>query len=317
MDKKKTGNLIREARQCKNYTQSELGRMLGVTNKAVSRWENGESFPDIGVLESLSHLLELPIQDIVTGERAGDREEAVTEVVRLAKLQEQRKREKRILYLIVLGLLIYHCVIGIDEWGFKGVTITDSVKGDKSVYAVACLVAGISMAGTLTMLGLVYRYFGKEEDVKMIPSSQLSRGLGIASLAMLLWSVGIMYLSFGMVRAGSVPLGMELSSLGPFLNNQLCAGYALNVIFLAVEMYRLLMERTVLHPGCVISPAVIYLDFFYIDILGRMDTLDSVWKALDRGTVLILLEAVLGIVFLFIQSHRSRSHASDSPHQSQ
>ena len=64
MDKKKTGNLIREARQCKNYTQSELGRMLGVTNKAVSRWENGESFPDIGVLESLSHLLELPIQDI-------------------------------------------------------------------------------------------------------------------------------------------------------------------------------------------------------------------------------------------------------------
>ena len=294
MDKKKTGNLIREARQRKNYTQSELGRMLGVTNKAVSRWENGESFPDIGVLESLSHLLELPIQDIVIGERAGDREEAVTEVVRLAKLQEQRKREKRLLYLIMLGLLIYHCVIGI------------------------CLFSGrISMAGTLTMLGLVYRYFGKEEDVKMIPSSQLSRGLGIASLAMLLWSVGIMYLSFGMVRAGSVPLGMELSSLGPFLNNQLCAGYALNVIFLAVEMYRLLMERTVLHPGCVISPAVIYLDFFYIDILGRMDTLDSVWKALDRGTVLILLEAVSGIVFLFIQSHRSRSHASDSPHQSQ
>lgn len=307
MDKKKTGNLIREARQCKNYTQSELGRMLGVTNKAVSRWENGESFPDIGVLESLSHLLELPIQDIVTGERAGDREEAVTEVVRLAKLQEQRKREKRILYLIVLGLLIYHCVIGICLFSGKG------LFGGRDI---ACQVAGISMAGTLTMLWLVYRYFGKEEDVKMIPSSQLSRGLGIASLAMLLWSVGIMYLSFGMVRAGSVPLGMELSSLGPFLNNQLCVGYALNVIFLAVEMYRMIMERTGLHPGCVISPAVIYLDFFYIDILGRMDTLDSVWKALDRGTVLILLEAVSGIVFLFIQSHRSRSHASDSLRQS-
>ena len=148
MDKKKTGNLIREARQCKNYTQSELGRMLGVTNKAVSRWENGESFPDIGVLESLSHLLELPIQDIVTGERAGDREEAVTEVVRLAKLQEQRKREKRILYLIVLGLLIYHCVIGIRLFFRKRV-----VWGRD----IACLVAGISMAGTLTMLGLVYR----------------------------------------------------------------------------------------------------------------------------------------------------------------
>lgn len=183
----------------------------------------------------------------------------MTEVVRLAKLQEQRKREKRLLYLIVLGLLIYNCVIGICLFSGRG------LFGGRDI---ACQVAGISMAGTLTMLWLVYRYFGKEEDVKMIPSSQLSRGLGIASLAMLLWSVGIMYLSFGMVRAGSVPLGMELSSLGPFLNNQLCAGYALNVIFLAVEMYRLLMERTVLHPGCVISPAVIYLDFFYIDILG-------------------------------------------------
>ena len=76
----------------------------------------------------------------------------------------------------------------------------------------------------------------------MIPSSQLSRGLGIASLAMLVWSVGSMYLSFGMVRAGSVPLGMERSSLGPFLNNQLCAGYALYVIFLEVEMYRLFIQ---------------------------------------------------------------------------
>ena len=308
MDKKKTGNLIREARQRKNYTQNELGMMLGVTNKAVSRWENGESFPDIGVLEALSHLLELPIQDIVTGESAADQENAVTELVRLAKMQEQRKREKRILYLIVLGVLIYNCVIAIYLFSGRG------LFGGRDL---ACQVAVISMAVTLAMLGLVYRYFGRKEDVKMIPQNKLSRGLGIASMAMLLWSIGIMYLSFGMVRAGSVPFGMELASLGPFLNNQLCAAYALNVIILAVEMYRMIMEQTILHPGCVISSAVIYLNFFYIDILGRMDTFDSVWRALDRGTVLILLEAVPGIVFLAIQSRRFRSHASDSPRQSQ
>lgn len=222
MDKKKTGNLIREARQRKNYTQNELGMMLGVTNKAVSRWENGESFPDIGILEPLSRLLELPIQDIVTGESAADQESAVTELVRLAKLQEQRKREKRILYL-----------------------------------------------------------------------------------------------SLGSIRAGKVPFGMELSSLGPFLNNQLSVVYALNVIFLAVEMYRMLKERIRLHPGCIISPAAIYLNFFYIDLLGRMDSLDSVRHAMDRGTVLILLEAALGIVTLTIQSRHYRSRASDSLRQSQ
>ena len=307
MDKKKTGNLIREARQRKNYTQNELGMMLGVTNKAVSRWENGESFPDIGVLESLSHLLELPIQDIVTGESAGDQENAVTELVRLAKMQEQRKREKRILYVIVLGILLYDCVIAIYLFSGRG------LFGGRDL---ACQVAGISMAGTLGMLGLVYRYFGKE-DVKMISADKLSRGLGIAALVTLLWSIGIMYYSFGMVGTGKVPFGMELSSLGPFLNNQLSAAYVLNVLFLAVEMYRMIMERTRLHPGCVISPAVIYLNFFYIDLLGRMDSLDSVWHAMDKGTVLILLETALGIVFLAIQSRRSRSHASDSPRQSQ
>ena len=43
MDKQKTGNLIKEARVKKNYTQGELGDLLGVSNKAVSRWENGVS----------------------------------------------------------------------------------------------------------------------------------------------------------------------------------------------------------------------------------------------------------------------------------
>ena len=67
MDKVKTGALIREARTKKNLTQCELGDLIGVTNKAVSRWENGESFPDVVVIEKLSEVLDIRIQDIVTG----------------------------------------------------------------------------------------------------------------------------------------------------------------------------------------------------------------------------------------------------------
>ncbi len=43
MDKKRTGELIKNARMRKNYTQTELGDLVGVSNKAVSRWENGGS----------------------------------------------------------------------------------------------------------------------------------------------------------------------------------------------------------------------------------------------------------------------------------
>lgn len=65
MDKLKTGEMIRQARIKKGYTQNELGMLLGVTNKAISRWKNGDSFPDVGVLEQLSNTLELDIQELV------------------------------------------------------------------------------------------------------------------------------------------------------------------------------------------------------------------------------------------------------------
>ncbi len=64
MDKEENGQSDPEARQCKNYTQSELGRMLGVTNKAVSpvgEWRKVFRISAIGVPVSS---VELPIQDI-------------------------------------------------------------------------------------------------------------------------------------------------------------------------------------------------------------------------------------------------------------
>ena len=65
MDKQKTGELIRNARIKKEYTQVELGDLIGVTNKAISRWEKGDSFPDISVIEELSRVLDIRIQDML------------------------------------------------------------------------------------------------------------------------------------------------------------------------------------------------------------------------------------------------------------
>mgnify|MGYP003489129249 CR=1 FL=1 len=113
MDKIKTGELIKNKRIEKGYTQLELGDLLGVSNKAVSRWENGDSFPDIGVLENLSALLDLKIQDIVTGEiTESDSETSLTELVRMAKLQKRQNLRNTLSSASGMLLLIYMLVLG-------------------------------------------------------------------------------------------------------------------------------------------------------------------------------------------------------------
>ena len=50
MDNKKTGQLIARRRKAAGLTQKELAERLGVTNKAVSKWETGGGLPDVGML---------------------------------------------------------------------------------------------------------------------------------------------------------------------------------------------------------------------------------------------------------------------------
>ena len=53
MDKERTGQLITELRKEKGLTQKQLADALNVTDKAVSKWERGLSFPDISMLEPI------------------------------------------------------------------------------------------------------------------------------------------------------------------------------------------------------------------------------------------------------------------------
>ena len=49
----KVGRFIAQNRKNLNLTQKELAEKLGVTDRAVSKWENGRSIPDVGIIESL------------------------------------------------------------------------------------------------------------------------------------------------------------------------------------------------------------------------------------------------------------------------
>ncbi len=67
MDAKKTGKYICEKRKKQGLSQKGLASKLNITDKAVSKWERGISFPDISMLIPISKVLEISLYDLLTG----------------------------------------------------------------------------------------------------------------------------------------------------------------------------------------------------------------------------------------------------------
>ena len=67
MDARKTGKLIRDKRQALGMSQKDLAEVLKISDKAVSKWECGKTFPDISMLIPLSESLDVSLYDLLTG----------------------------------------------------------------------------------------------------------------------------------------------------------------------------------------------------------------------------------------------------------
>jgi len=67
MDQKQIGLFIAQCRKSKNMTQSQLAERLNITNKSVSKWENGRCLPDPSLYESLCNILGITINELFAG----------------------------------------------------------------------------------------------------------------------------------------------------------------------------------------------------------------------------------------------------------
>lgn len=72
MDMQKIGIFLSELRKENNLTQEALGEKIGVTNKTISRWENGNYIPPVEMLQILSKMYDDSINEILSGERLDD-----------------------------------------------------------------------------------------------------------------------------------------------------------------------------------------------------------------------------------------------------
>ena len=68
MDRYVTGSVIRRLRESKKLTQEELAERIHVSSKAVSKWETGQGFPDVSLLEPLAKALDISLIELLSGE---------------------------------------------------------------------------------------------------------------------------------------------------------------------------------------------------------------------------------------------------------
>ena len=74
MNQEKIGRFIARSRKEKKLTQAELGEKLNVSYKAVSKWENGRSMPDISIMQELCNILGISLNELFAGEKIKEKD---------------------------------------------------------------------------------------------------------------------------------------------------------------------------------------------------------------------------------------------------
>lgn len=127
MDQIKIGRFIAQCRKSEGLTQMQLAERLGVTDRAVSKWENGRAMPDSSIMLELCEQLKITVNDLLSGEvvtMENYNKELENNLIDMVRLKE--KNDRRLLQMeIVLGIIavlpllftvIIVLVVPMEEW---------------------------------------------------------------------------------------------------------------------------------------------------------------------------------------------------------
>lgn len=154
MDSKKIGAFIAVNRKKKGLTQEQLGERLGVTNKTISRWENGNYMPDLSMLEPLSKELGITLNELLAGEEIRETESAVCAEKNLIStidysIKKIKNEHKKIsICIVIVGILICLFSFSIFE--------PESSWGE--IYSIlGCLLVAVGIFRELRIVSLMKR----------------------------------------------------------------------------------------------------------------------------------------------------------------
>lgn len=148
MNQTTIGSYIAQKRRTRNLTQEQLAEKLGVSNKTISKWENGKCMPDYSIIQTLCDALGVTLPELMDGEDAADSSVRVyddAQILDLLRRTQELERQKGILYGLVLIVLGIAC--GAISKTTGGTDVQNFVSGVLMGLSVAEILAGIGIIG--------------------------------------------------------------------------------------------------------------------------------------------------------------------------
>ena len=147
MDHIKVGQFIAECRKKKNLTQAQLAEKLNITDRAISKWENGKAMPDSALMLDLCDILGITVNELLCGEVSDQeqRNDQLDELIfQMAKNEERYHKRLRhsACVIVATSLVALICLISlisllIPECGFQDFMIIMSVI----LFIIPCIIA--------------------------------------------------------------------------------------------------------------------------------------------------------------------------------
>ena len=117
MDQQKIGRFLKELRKEKGITQEQLAEQFSVSNRTISRWENGNNMPDLDILIEISDYYEVDLREILNGERKSENmnkemKETILQAVDYTNTEAEKYNKRvRLCNAIAMAFILLYIII--------------------------------------------------------------------------------------------------------------------------------------------------------------------------------------------------------------
>lgn len=161
MNQQKIGQFLKELRNEKKLTQAELAEILGVSNRSISRWENGVTMPDFDLLIELAKSYDVEVMEILDGERKDNSMDKQTEAL-LLKVADYDNEErnlftKKMCVVFLIAIVCMAIYAGIDILGLAEVQPYEAIVDIALGFVLGTLLAGLLYASRYMSKAKAYK----------------------------------------------------------------------------------------------------------------------------------------------------------------